>query len=862
MVDSGRPCPACATPVPTDVLSCPSCGAISLPSAGGDAQAGIALRLSQALGQRYRVERELGRGGMAVVFLAHDLRHDRPVAIKVLLPELSRYLGLERFLREIHIAAQLNHPHILPLHDSGEADGLLFYVMPYVEGDSLRRRLAREGPLPVAEAVRIAAEVADGLAYAHHLGVVHRDIKPENILLTQSHAVIADFGIARAVAGAGPGATITTVGISLGTPNYMSPEQAAADPALDHRTDIYALGCTLYEMLTGRPPYPGPTPQALAAQHLTEPVPAPRARRREVPVALGAAVRRAMAKAAADRFQTAADFGAALGGLPVTTGPGASYPGPAGARRWRAAAAVAAVVVVAGGAALLVGRGRVPVQPAARAPLRVVVRPFEDRTGGLRSTADRITEALTDRLQPVPALAVTASAVVAELRNAPLDTLRARFAPDRIVLGRVEAAGPDLRVAAQIVDARTGRSLADSELTVPRGAGSAAAVAGPLSVFVRHAFWADLEREARRARVRDSTAWTFVERARELADAAERAVLERLDRMGFRSMDVADSLLREAHKREGASDLIPIESARIADLRAFFAEYLLQVLRIPPAVLPAPAAERARALALLDRLIRDRGGPADAFELRGRIKEGLWRSSGTDSLLNGAVADYRSATELDLHRATAWMELGSVLRTTNQYTEALLALEHAFEEDVFQLYRPILLRYRFDAALGAQRYDVAAEACRTGMAEGPDDVRFSDCELLLLSRAGADRRQAALAQARADRLARSDPGTLNTALRELWLAEILERAGLADSADRVAQRALAGAPTTWLPLLLPEAAYLRVLRGERDSAVALVVAAVRQDPSIRRSVRSAPWFLPLHSDPRFIAAVGASPTRP
>ena len=247
--------------MPIDAISCPSCGALSLPS-GGDEASGIALRLSRALGQRYRVERELGRGGMAVVFLAHDLRHDRPVAIKVLLPEPSRFLGLERFLREIHIAAQLNHPHILPLHDSGDADGLLFYVMPYVEGDSLRRRFAREGRLPVAEAVRIAAEVADGLACAHHLGVVHRDIKPENILLTQSHAVIADFGIARAVAGAGADSTITTRGISLGTPNYMSPEQAAADPALDHRTDLYALGCTLYEMLTGRPPYPGPTPQA------------------------------------------------------------------------------------------------------------------------------------------------------------------------------------------------------------------------------------------------------------------------------------------------------------------------------------------------------------------------------------------------------------------------------------------------------------------------------------------------------------------------------------------------------------------------------------------------------------------------
>jgi serine/threonine-protein kinase len=845
------------------VLSCPSCGAISLPSAGGDAEAGIALRLSQALGQRYRVERELGRGGMAVVFLAHDLRHDRPVAIKVLLPELSRFLGLERFLREIHIAAQLNHPHILPLHDSGEADGLLFYVMPYVEGDSLRRRLAREGPLPVAEAVRIAAEVADGLSYAHHLGVVHRDIKPENVLLTQSHAVIADFGIARAVAGAGPGATITTVGISLGTPNYMSPEQAAADPALDHRTDLYALGCTLYEMLTGRPPYPGPTPQALAAQHLTEPVPAPRARRREVPAALDTAVRRAMAKAAADRYQTATEFGAALGGLPVVSGPGASYPGPAGARRWRVLAAGAALVIVAGVAGLVLRRGQVPLQPGVRAPLRVVVRPFEDRTGGLRPTADRITEVLTELLQPVPALSVTASAVVAELRNAPLDTLRARFAPDRIVLGHVEAAGPDLRVAAQIVDARTGRSLADSELTVPRGAGAAAAVAGPLSVFVRHAFWTDLDREARRARVRDAAAWALVERARELSDAAEQAVTERLDREGFRSLDVADSLLREAQKKDGASDLIPIELARSADHRAFYAEYLVQALQSPPANLPRPAAERARALALLDRLIRDRHGPADAFELRGRIKDGLWRALGIDSVLDGAIADLRSATELDLHRATAWRDLGSALLSAVKYPEALLALQHAFEEDVFQLYRPDLLRSRFDAALAAERYDVAAEACRVGMAEAPEDMRFTDCEVQLWSRTRSDRRSAGLAQARSDSLTAREPGTLSAAFRQLWVAEILARAGLADSADHIAQRVLASAPPTWRPWLFPEAAYLRILRRDTDSALVLVAETARQNPTIRRYLRSAPWFLPLHSDPRFAAAVGErSPSAP
>jgi TolB-like protein len=858
---TGRPCPACATPLPSDALSCPSCGALSLPPAGGDPQSAIARRLAGALARRYRVERELGQGGMAVVYLAHDLRHDRPVAIKVLLPELSRYLGLERFLREIHIAAQLNHPHILPLHDSGEADGLLFYVMPYVEDDSLRQRLARGGPLAVGAATRIAAEVADGLSYAHHLGVVHRDIKPENILLTQSHAVIADFGIARAVAGAGAGGTITTVGISLGTPQYMSPEQAAADPALDHRTDLYALGCTLYEMLAGRPPYPGPTPQAFALQHLTAPVPSVRTARHDVPPGLDAAVRRAMAKDVAGRFQTAAEFAEALGDVPV--GSGSGVPRLARPRSWRrrAAAATALVVLMAGGAALLL-RDRAPGPAAARAPLRVVVRPFEDRSGGLRTTADRISEGLAGLLQPVPALSVTAYAVVADLRNASLDTLRARFAPDRIVLGHVEAAGAALRIAVQIVDARSGRSLADTELTAPRGAAPAEAVTGPLSVFVRHAFWSEIEKEARRAQVHDDEAWALVERAADLEDAAEQAVFVRLDRQGFRSLDVADSLLREAQRRDGASALIPIELANTADTRAFYVEFLNQALASAPAGLPDPAAERARALVLLDRLIRDRRGPAEAFELRGRIKEGLYRVLGRDSLLDAAIADFRSASELDLHRATAWRDLASALLSAQQYPEALLALEHAFDEDVFQLHRPDLLRSRFDAALAAQRFDVAAEACRAGRADAPDDERFRDCDVNLWSRTRGDRRSAGLAQARADSLDAREPGSLPGAMRRLWVAEILARAGLADSADHVARRALAGTAPAWGLVLLPEAAYCRILRGQLDSAVALVVAAARQTPSLRRHLRSSPWFLPLHADPRFAAAVGRDSTAP
>ena len=239
-------------------------------------------RLQAALVARYALDRELGHGGMATVYLAQDLKHGRPVAIKVLRPELAAALGAERFLREIEIAARLTHPHILPLHDSGEANGFLYYVMPYLEGESLRDRLNREPQLPVEEAVRIAREVASALSYAHSHDVVHRDIKPENILLSGGEAVVADFGIARAIVAAGT-EKLTDTGLAVGTPGYMSPEQATAEAHIDGRADTYALGCVLYEMLAGHPPFLGTTAQEVLARHTLDPVPPLRTIRRAVP---------------------------------------------------------------------------------------------------------------------------------------------------------------------------------------------------------------------------------------------------------------------------------------------------------------------------------------------------------------------------------------------------------------------------------------------------------------------------------------------------------------------------------------------------------------------------------------------------
>ena len=398
--------------------------------------------------QRYTFERELGRGGMATVYLAQDLRHDRPVALKVLHPELAAGLGDERFQREIRLAARLQHPHILTVLDSGDAAGRLWFTMPFVEGESLRDRLAREKQLPVEDALRITREAADALAYAHDRGVIHRDIKPENILLSGGHALVADFGIARALQG---GEKLTETGLAVGTPAYMSPEQAAGERELNARTDVYSLGTVLYEMLTGEPPFAGPTMQAMAARRLTGEVPSVRQLRPTVPEAVDQAIRTALAPVPADRFPTAADFGRALApapAAPVFTSASVPVPAPADA----AAAAARhrphrhrSVVLL--GLGFLLGLGvlfgwlrRHGDQPPGDGPRRLAVLPFQN-LGGAEDEyfADGVTDAVRGKLTALPGLQVTASNSSAQYKGTskPASQIGEELGVDYLLVGKV-----------------------------------------------------------------------------------------------------------------------------------------------------------------------------------------------------------------------------------------------------------------------------------------------------------------------------------------------------------------------------------------------------------------------------------------
>jgi serine/threonine-protein kinase len=385
-------------------------------------------RLAGALAGRYRLERELGQGGMATVYLAEDLRHRRRVAIKVMKPAVAQSIGADRFLREIEIAARLQHPHIVPVFDSGSADGDLYYVMPLVEGESLRDRLAREGRLPVDEAVRLVREVAGALDYAHAEGVLHRDLKPENIMLSRGHALLADFGIARV---AGDGADrLTQTGMSVGTPVYMSPEQSTGERELGPPSDVYGLGCILYELLAGTPPFTGATYEAILVKRFTQDAPRIRTARADTPPAVESTIARALARAPEARFATAQAFADALVAAPSTTTP--------------------TVVLPVTGAPSLGERS-------------IMVLPFENRSPDPDNEffADGLTEEIISDLGKVRALNVLSRTSSMQLKGStkPLGELGRELGVRYALTGSVRRAGPSLRITAELVDTASGRQL-------------------------------------------------------------------------------------------------------------------------------------------------------------------------------------------------------------------------------------------------------------------------------------------------------------------------------------------------------------------------------------------------------------------
>jgi len=816
--------------------------------------------VSAALAGRYLVERELGRGGTATVYLAQDLRHGRRVAVKVLYPELAASLGPERFLREVEIAASLTHPHILPLYDSGESDGLLYYVMPYVEGESLRHRLRREIQMPVEEAVRIAREITEALSYAHQHGIVHRDIKPENILLEGDHAVVADFGVARAIETASSD-RLTETGLAVGTATYMSPEQAGGGVRVDGRSDIYSLGCVLFEMLAGEPPFAGRSPQAIIAKHMQAPVPDLLVVRPAVTARLRKVVLTALAKVPADRFATAEKLADALESA------GGEATAPFSLR----------TAIVAGlGAVLALGLGTWAVRGArggrasgdaapgvTMGPRRIAVLYFDNQSGdsALSPVADGITEELIYELSGVNAFRVISRNGVAPYRGrrVPVDSLVARLGVNTVVDGSVQRWGDRLRVRVQLIDARSDTYLdsLSTELPIAEASDSERSLAQEMAARLRRAM-------GREARLDGAALGTTSKTAQEMARRAQR---ESEDARAIGESPHVEDLgtAREALSRAD-SFLVLAQAAdpkwlhpRIARgwVMAQFADLQTGQARI---------AALQRALGLAEEAVRRAPDDPLARELRGtlrmRLVNEIQAAPDEPDRMQRAEADLRAALDRDSTLTIAWGTLGDLLWTKGSTAEAVIASRRALEADTYLAEAYTIYRDLFVSDLMLGNFPQAGEWCRRGRVTFPGHWRFVECELTLMRHDAGRKADPDSAWRLVRRLEQLDPPDRARAegreyhliYRPIVAATISARGGHPDIARAEiarARREVASDSTLSMDLNYDEA-YLRLVLGQRDRARQLLKEYVEARPLAGQYLARDPLLqglrLPAHRD--------------
>jgi TolB-like protein len=813
-------------------------------------------RLQAALAERYRVERAIGRGGMGTVFLAEDLRHHRRVAIKVLHPDLAGALGPDRFLREIEIAASLSHPHIVPLHDSGTADGLLFYVMPFVEGESLRERLTREIQLPVAHALAITREVADALSHAHAHGIIHRDIKPENILLEGEHAVVMDFGVARALSLAA-GDSLTEPGLAIGTPAYMSPEQAGGSQTLDGRSDLYALACVLYEMLAGMPPFTGPTPQSIVARQLADPPPALRVVRPSVPATLEAAIGKGLAKVPADRFATVGEFAAAA----VTAADGA-VPSGSGRRRARW---VAAAVVTGTGAYFLVRAAsgapdRAVPAPAGPPPSSVAVLYFDDRSddGRLEHLAAGLTEDLIDQLARVSALRVISPDGVRPFRGrgVPPDSLARSLGVGTLVTGSLSQDADRLRMSVRLIDAATGVQFSSEsfEQPLPNVLALRDRLTEEVARQLRMRLGQAVQLHERRLAATVPAAWELVLRAEELRHQAGDLLLQ--DSVVIRALlGEADSLLRRAGHLDRAWPEPTI-------LRGWLA-YDLSGWGLAPtdtSGVPAGASSAvwvARGLGHAERALRTSPASPGALELRGTLRYRGWGiETYTGSLdrtgtLRRAEEDLRAAASgPGSIRPRALSTLSGVLQFSGKLAEANLVARSAFEADAYLADAAAIVTRLFETSLELRRFDEAEQWCDRGRLSFPRNWRFRMCQLSLQAwspTARPDLSRAWRLLEQLDSLATADERPWLRPQMTMIVATVAAATGLKDSAERIIAAANAAAPDN--PDMPYYEALARVRLAQPAAAARLLGVLLRRTPNFLPILRSQSEFDGLWSDP-------------
>ena len=824
-----------------------------------------------ALADRYRVEGLLGEGGMALVYQAQDLKHDRSVALKVLRPELAAALGEERFTREIHIAARLQHPNILPLYDSGAAGGHLFYVMPFVEGESLRQRLDREKQLPLEDALRIGGEVADALAYAHNHGVVHRDIKPENIMLVGGHTLVADFGIAKAIAAAG-GDRLTQTGMAIGTPLYMSPEQASGHEAVDPRSDMYSLACVIYEMLAGGPPFSGPTPMAVIARHTMDQVPSIRVVRRAVPEGVERVIFRALEKTPADRYGTMSQFVAALraGGQEPADRRWAPPGSPRARSGWgrtrliRTSLILIAVSVVAWLALSSRGAGRSGPGVSDAQSKRLAVLYFTTSQDSLRYVADAFTEGVISQLRLVAGLDVVSRDGVAAYRGSSVsrDSVVRALGAGTLVEGQVDPALDGVQVTVQLIDAASNAVFQRKGFAIRTDQVQASidAVTRTVADFLRQRLGEEIALQSGRSTTRSGGAWASLQRALVSGKRADSLANELgLTAETLAGYEAADSLfyLARAADPQWADPLIQL--AELAYRRS-------RMVGADP-VLAAPWISRS--LAYADSAVRHDPENAEAMEVRGTAQ--YWGyllrlyADPTEAArrLASARADLEKSVARDDHRASAWATLSHLHYQPGMggRTEVLLAARRAYEEDAYLAGAQKVLSRLFLASYDNGQAVDAEHWCHEGARRFPRAAEFFECRLILMTMRGAAP-DIPLAWRLGDSTYSLTPEPdrpFSRSRTRLFIAAALARGRLSDSARRVLSTTLI------TPQIDPQGdlhqieAFVLVLVGDKDGAFRALRQAFAASHATIDIRDTNWWFQPLADDPRYADVTG--PTR-
>jgi eukaryotic-like serine/threonine-protein kinase len=797
---------------------------------------------------------------MATVYLARDLRHERQVALKVLRPELAASLGPHRFLGEIRVVANLQHPHILPLFDSGSANGFLYYVMPFVEGESLRQRLLREPRLPLAEALRIAREAADALAYAHEHGVVHCDVKPENILLQKDHVLVADYGIARA---ANLGELASRSAPVFGTPQYMSPEQALGGSEIDGRSDVYSLACVLYEMIAGAPPFEGRSVTTIVARQSLEEVPSLAQLDRSVPDKVQAAVTRALAKNPAERFQMS-QFAARLAQLEsdIKRAPARR------SRRLLIALALAGLGIATFSVIRQTGRGTV--QSGARAaafdPRHIAVLYFQQRTpnDSLAYLADGLTEQLIHQLSRVPTLQVISQNGVGPYRhtNVGPDSIARALKVGTLVQGSVAQSGDRLRLTVTLIDGETGAELGSTTIERPHQEIFALQddLTQEVAIFLRQRLGEEVQKKMAITRAETHPrAWHLVQQAGELTRDIDGLLVAGDTSVAAVQLNKADSLLAAAQKEEPKWSRPSVARGRIAYSRLSLV-----------GTFDRRYTERWTAVGLVhaERAVRVNPDDPEALELRGTLRYYRWLlnlaqgPAEASRLLTGAQADLEAAVALDPTAANAWAALSHLRMNQSQPALAKVAAMRAYQADPYLASAKSTVWRLFQSSLDLEDARESTRWCEEGQRRFPEYYRFAECQLWLYALKGNT-----LGLNRLPQLYRNyvelSPLTsrgFNQHYGEMIVAIALARAGLRDSADAVARRARADTTIDETRELAQLEAIMRTLLGQYDQALHQLSLYLSANPQFRESMARDRtwWFRDLRNDPRYSGLVGTT----